>query len=142
MRVKEDGDILREQNESIESTDEQPLEYKSAFLLISNRFDAPKNMVTTYMKQERIEVFFRTAKQELALEKCHSEHEAYHHAHLELLFTAETLLNIALHELNKEKTSSEGYTHGEMVRGLFNTRCPLHVKYRKGKPCISIDCDI
>jgi hypothetical protein len=49
-------------------------------------------------KRWRIEVFFRAAKQELALEKCHSESEAHHHAHFELLFVAETLL--LLHDMN------------------------------------------
>jgi IS4 transposase len=59
--------------------------------------------VQTYVKRWRIEVFFRTAKQELAFEKCHSESEAHHHAHFELLFAAETLLAVALFELNKGK---------------------------------------
>ncbi|WP_026326605.1 hypothetical protein, partial [Paenibacillus ginsengihumi] len=55
---------------------------------------------------------------------------------------AETLLAVALFELNKEKTSAdEGYTHGEMVRGLFHTRCQVRVKNHKGIPRISIDCD-
>jgi hypothetical protein len=48
---------------------------------------------------------------------------AHHHAHFELLLVTETLLAVALWELNKEKTSDEGYTYGEMVRGLFHTRC-------------------
>lgn len=77
-------------------------------------------------------MFFRTAKQELAFEKCHSDSEAHHHAHFELLFAAETLLSVALFELNKEKTSDEGYTHGEMVRGLFHTRCQIRLKNHKG----------
>jgi hypothetical protein len=76
----------------------------------SNRYDVPNEVVQTYVKRWRIEVFFRTAKQELAFEKCHSESEAHHHAHFELLFAAETLLAVALFELNKEKTSDEGYT--------------------------------
>ncbi|GAC44329.1 glucose/sorbosone dehydrogenase, partial [Paenibacillus popilliae ATCC 14706] len=78
------------------------------------------------------QVFFRAVKQELAFEKCHSESEAHHHAHFELLFTAETMLAVALFELNKEKTSDdEGYTHGKMVRGLFHTRCQVRVKNHK-----------
>jgi hypothetical protein len=94
------------------------------------------------VKRWRIEVFFRTAKQELGFEKCHSESEAHHHAHFELLFTTETLLAIAQLELNKEKTSDdEGYTHGEMVHGLFHTRCQVRVKNHKGIQRISIDCD-
>jgi hypothetical protein len=93
------------------------------------------------VKRWRIEVFFRIAKQELAFEQCHSETEAHHHAHFELLFTAETLLAVALCELNKEKTSDEGYTHGEMVRGLFHTRCQVRMTNHKGQQRISIDCD-
>ncbi|WP_193556362.1 transposase [Paenibacillus ginsengarvi] len=114
---------------------------KGAYLLISNRHDVPKEVVQTYAKRWRIEVFFRAAKQELAFEKCHSEFETHHHAHFELLFVAETLLAVALFELNKEKTSDEGYTHGEMVRGLFHTRCQVHVKTHKGIQRISLDCD-
>ncbi|WP_027327828.1 transposase, partial [Helicobacter pylori] len=115
---------------------------KGAYLLISNRYDVPKDVVRTYAKRWRIEVFFRAAKQELAFEKCHSESEAHHHAHFELLFAAETLLAVALFELNKEKTSDdEGYTHGKMVRGLFHTRCQVRVKNHKGFQRISIDCD-
>ncbi|MBU8711154.1 transposase [Brevibacillus parabrevis] len=137
MRLKEDelpeSDSV--QAELVEAT------YKGAYLLISNRYDAPEAALQTYVKRWRIEVFFRAAKQELAFEKCHSESEAHHHAHFELLFTAETLLAVALFELNKEKTSDEGYTHGEMVRGLFHTRCQVRVKYRKGIQRISLDCD-
>jgi hypothetical protein len=85
--------------------------------------------VGTYVKRWRIEVFFRTAKQELSLEQCHSTSEAHQLAHLELLFATETLLAYALWQLNKEKTSDdEGYTHGKMVRGLFHTRCEIHIK--------------
>lgn len=136
MHLKEDD------SDAIESQEEAPATYKGAYLLISNRFDTPEEVLRTYVKRWRIEVFFRTAKQELAFEKCHSESEAHHHAHFELLFTAETLLSVALHELNKEKTSDdEGYTHGEMVRGLFHTRCQIHMLNHKGQQRISIDCD-
>ncbi|WP_019537633.1 transposase [Paenibacillus ginsengihumi] len=140
MRLKEDE--LTEPD-SIQAQQEEALAtYKGAYLLISNRHDVPEDVVRTYAKRWRIEVFFRTAKQELAFEKCHSESEAHHHAHFELLFAAETLLAVALFELNKEKTSAdEGYTHGEMVRGLFHTRCQVRVKNHKGIPRISIDCD-
>jgi SRSO17 transposase len=62
------------------------------------------------VKRWRIEIFFRTAKQELGFEKCHSESEAHHHAHFELLFVTETLLAVAQLELNKEKTSVEEAT--------------------------------
>jgi hypothetical protein len=138
MRLKED-----EQSDSLPTeAEDSPATYKGAYLIISNRYDAPKEALQTYVKRWRIEVFFRTAKQELAFEKCHSESEAHHHAHFELLFAAETLLAVALFELNKEKTSDdEGYTHGEMVRGLFHTRCQVRMKNHKGIKRIYIDCD-
>jgi len=139
MRLKEDE--LSEPGSSQLKEDEAPATYKGAYLLISNRCDAPEEALRTYTKRWRIEVFFRTAKQDLAFEKCHSESEAHHHAHFELLFTAETLLAVAHYELNKEKTSDEGYTHGEMVRGLFHTRCQVRVSNHKGRQRISIDCD-
>jgi hypothetical protein len=139
-RLKEDAAA---DSETATANDEVPATYRGAYLLISNRFDAPEEALRTYVKRWRIEVFFRTAKQELALEKCHSESEANHHAHVELLFTAETLLAVARFELNKEKTSDdEGYTHGEMVRGLFHTRCQVRVDNRKGHQRIYLDFDI
>lgn len=140
MRLKEDEQPGWDAVQAVHG--EEPATYKGAYLLISNRHDAPKDVVQTYAKRWRIEVFFRAAKQELAFEQCHSESEAHHHAHFELCFAAETLLAVALFELNKEKTSDdEGYTHGEMVRGLFHTRCQVRVKNHKGIQRISIDCD-
>ncbi|WP_254611158.1 transposase [Paenibacillus sp. JMULE4] len=140
MRLKEDEQP--DSNPVQTEEEESPATYRGAYLLISNRFDAPEQALQTYVKRWRIEVFFRAAKQELAFEKCHAQSEAHHHAHFELLFAAETLLAVALFELNKEKTSDEGYTHGEMVRGLFHTRCQVRVKNHKGIQRISIDCDI
>ncbi|WP_144028333.1 transposase [Paenibacillus ferrarius] len=130
MRLKDD-----EASSNIEQLDdESPATYKGACLIISNRHDAPKEALQTCVKRWRIEVLFRTAKQELAFEKCHSESEAHHHAHFELLFTAETLLAFALFEINKEKTSDDkGCTHGEMVRGLFHTRCQTRTKNHMGQ---------
>ncbi|WP_459213651.1 transposase [Paenibacillus alba] len=52
--------------------DENPVTYKGAYLLSSNRFNASEEALRTYVKRWRIEVFLRTAKQELAFEKCHS----------------------------------------------------------------------
>jgi hypothetical protein len=140
MRLKEDEESLKIDSVQIEE-DDSPATYRGAYLLISNRFDAPEEALQSYVKRWRIEVFFRTAKQELAFEKCHSDSEAHHHAHFELLFAAETLLSVALFELNKEKTSGEGYTHGEMVRGLFHTRCQIRLKNHKGIQRIYLDCD-
>jgi hypothetical protein len=58
---------------------------------------------------------------------CHSITENPHHAHW---------------HLNKEKTSAEeGYTHGEMVRGLSHTRCQIRSKNQNGHQTISLDID-
>jgi hypothetical protein len=141
-RLKEDETPASDTAAGDPDENEHPATYKGAYLLISNRHDAPKEVLRTYTKRWRIEVFFRAAKQELSFEKCHSESEAHHHAHFELLFAAETLLAVALWELNKEKTSDdEGCTHGEMVRGLFHTRCQVRVKNQKGIQRISLDID-
>jgi hypothetical protein len=140
-RLKEDEESTEARENDNE--DETPATYKGAYLLISNRHDIPLKAVGTYVKRWRIEVFFRTAKQELALEQCHSTSETHQHGHLELLFATETLLAYALWQLNKEKTSDEeGYTHGEMVRGLFHTRCQVRTKYHMGIQRIYVDFDI
>lgn len=139
MRLKEDEHPESDSGQAEQGED--PATYKGAYLLISNRYDVPKEVVQSNGKRWRIEVFFRAAKQELVFEKCHSESEAHHHAHFELLFTVETLLAVALFELNKETTSDdEGYTHGKMVRCLFHTRCQVRVKTHKSIQRISIDC--
>jgi len=93
--------------------------YKDAFLLISNRSDAPVEVAKVYTKRWRIEVFYRTTKQELGLTNCHSRCENAHLAHIELLFLAETLLCFAKWECNKEG-AVEALSHREMVRYLFN----------------------
>lgn len=139
IRLKEDEQLDSDPTQP--EGEESPATYRGAYLLISNRSDAPEEVLQTYVKRWRIEVFFRAAKQELAFEKCHSESEAHHHAHFELLFAAETLLAVSLFELNKGKTSAEGYTHGEMVRGLFHTRCQVRLNNHKGIQRISVDCD-
>ena len=89
--------------------------------------------IRIYVKRWRIEVFFRAAKQELGMNNCHSTTENHHHAHLELLFVAETLVSYAQWQANQEKTSDEeGFTHGEMVHSLFHTRCEIQLKTKKG----------
>jgi hypothetical protein len=103
--------ILQEEDESAT--------YRDAYLLISNRYDAPEEVAAAYVKRWRIEVFYRTVKQELGLTNCHSQSEASHFAHIELLFTAETLLCYARWECNKEG-AEEALSHCEMVRYLFN----------------------
>jgi len=138
MRLNED----EEQPDVTETDPEAVALYRGAYLIISNRADAPKDALMAYVKRWRIEVFFRTAKQELSMQQCHSTTEIHHHAHLELLLAAETLLSYALWQQNKEKTSDdEGYTHGEMVRGLFHTRCQVRVNNQKGVQRIFIDFD-
>lgn len=103
--------ILKEEDESAT--------FRDAYLLISNRYDAPEEVAAVYIKRWRIEVFYRTVKQELGLTNCHSQSEASHFAHMELLFTAETLPCYAKWECNKEG-AEEALSHCEMVRYLFN----------------------
>lgn len=135
LKEDEDGGALLEESE------ESPAEYRGAYLIISNRQDIPERALEVYGKRWRIEVFFRMAKQDLAFGKCHSTSEAHQHAHMELLFTTETLLAYALWQVNKEKTSGESCTHGEMVRGLFKTRCQVHTRNHKGSQRIYVDFD-
>ncbi|EXX89846.1 transposase, partial [Paenibacillus darwinianus] len=138
MRLKEDEEP---EAAELEDTDEdKPATYRGAYVLISNRADAADEVLHVYAKRWRIEVFFRRAKQNLGLAKCHSTTEEHHHAHLELLFAADTLLGFAHWEMNKEKTSDgDGCTHGEMVRCLFHTRCQIRSKTRSGTQTISLD---
>lgn len=136
---------LKEEEESsvhMEENEESPATYKGAYLIISNRHDVPQKALEVYGKRWRIEVFFRMAKQDLAFGKCHSTSEAHQHAHMELVLATETLLAYALWQVNKEKTSNESCTHGEMVRGLFKTRCQVHSRNHKGTKRIYVDFDI
>ena len=136
-RLKED----EESDALAEDSEDNPATYKGAYLIISNRHDMPEKSLEVYSKRWRIEVFFRMAKQELAFGKCHSTSEAHQHAHMELVFATETLLAYALWQVNKEKTSNESCTHGEMVRGLFKTRCQVRTRNHKGSKRIYIDFD-
>ncbi len=141
MRLKEDEEPQIE-NVVEEDINEQAAEYRGAYLIISNRYDLPYEVLAVYMKRWRIEVFYRAAKQELGLSDCHSTTEIHHHAHLELLFATETLLNYAQWYENKGKTSDEeGFTHGEMVNSLFHTRCEVQLKIRKGIQQVHIQFD-
>jgi len=81
---------------------EVPATFKDAYLLISNRFDAPDDVARIYTKRWRIEVFYRAVKQNLGLTSCYAQSESAHFAHVELLFTAKTLLCYAAWECNKE----------------------------------------
>ena len=73
--------------------DEKAAHFKGAYLLISNRYDAPEQVVIAYAKRWKIEVFYRNAKQELGLTSCHAQSKAAHEAHIEMLFMAETILS-------------------------------------------------
>lgn len=141
MRLKEDIEVIG--NDITMKDKEDAAIYRGAYLIISNRFDIPYEALNTYVKRWCIEVFFRTAKQELGLTNCHSTSEAHHHAHIELLFTAETLLSYAKWELNgNEKGIEEGFTHGEMVRNFFNAQYTIVEKTTGGLKTIQIYFDI
>jgi hypothetical protein len=145
IRLKEDEKEYEEKIISDDPTTEQPVKYRGAYLIISNRFDVPKEALSVYIKRWRIEVFFRAAKQELGMNNCHSTTEIHHHAHLELLFAAETLVSYAQWQANQEKTSDEeGFTHGEMVHSLFHTRCEIQLKTQKGiqQVCVNFDTPV
>lgn len=71
---------------------------------------------------------------------CHSTNENNHIAHFELLFAAETLLSYALWEQN-QKGTEDGFTHGEIVRILFNARCEIVFVKHKVKRSIQIHFD-
>jgi hypothetical protein len=134
---------LKEDEEAVceidKDDDDDTATYKGAYLIVSNRYDAPREALVVYGKRWRFEVFFRTAKQELGFEKCRSTSEAHQHAHMELLFATETLLSYALWQVNKEKMSDESSTHGEMVQSLFHTRCEVQSRNHKGIERIYID---
>jgi len=93
--------------------------FRDAYLIISNRVDAPEEAAYAYVKRWRIEVFYRAVKQDLGLTSCYAQSEAAHFAHVELLFTAKTLLCYAFWELNKEG-AEQAPTLSEMVRYFFN----------------------
>jgi len=98
--------------------------FRDAYLLISNRVDAPEEAADAYAKRWRIEVFYRTVKQDLGLTSCYAQSESAHFAHVELLFTAKTLLCYSLWELNKEG-AEQAPTLSEMVRCFFNASCRI-----------------
>jgi hypothetical protein len=116
VRLHEDSEKIEDK---LDNNNDDVAIYRGAYLLISNRVDAPKEVLDAYIKRWCIEVFFRTAKQELGLNCCHSTSQSHHYAHIELLFTAETLLAYARWELNNDGVE-EDFTHGQMVRYFFN----------------------
>jgi len=98
--------------------------YRGVFLLISNRLDAPDQVVESYAKRWRIEVFFRNAKQELGLANCQARNENAHFAHVEMLFFAETLISYSRWLIIEEGAESVP-SHREMIRSVFNALCRI-----------------
>lgn len=121
IRLPEDIETTKATLDTAEP-DEKAARYKGAYLLLSNRYDAPDQAIDAYAKRWKIEIFYRNAKQELGLTACHAQTKEAHEGHIEMIFTAETLLNYAHWQLNAEK--SEGaeilVTHGQMVREIIN----------------------
>jgi len=62
---------------------------------------------------------YRTAKQDFGLNSCTARSETAHFAHIELLFTAITLVSFALWEGNREGVESAP-TLSEIARSFFN----------------------
>lgn len=117
IRLPEDMDAERIAID-IADPDEKAAHFKGAYLLISNRVDAPEQAVIAYAKRWKIEVFYRNAKQELGLTACHSQTKTAHEAHIEMIFIAETLLNYINWEINKDGAIT--LTHGEVIREIIN----------------------
>lgn len=113
------------QDQALLPEEEEPATYRDSYLLISNRGDAPKAVAEAYARRWRIEVFYRSAKQDLGLTSFYAQSETAHFAHVELLFTAKTLLCYALWELVNEEGAAKAPTISEMVRYFFNASCRI-----------------
>lgn len=70
-------------------------------------------------------MFYRSAKQDLGLTSFYAQSETAHFAHVELLFTAKTLLCYALWEMLNEEGADKAPTLSEMVRCFFNASCRI-----------------
>ena len=118
--------------------DPETAESKETFvLLVSNRMDATaQKIVQVYKKRCNIEVFFRNAKQELGLNDCHSTDENHIHAHLSLLFVAESLIRLAQWQCNEKTGTEEEVTHGQVVELLFHTRCEVRAQKQGHHPSL------
>ncbi|MCY0893376.1 MAG: transposase [Acidibacillus sp.] len=141
---QEDNKATAERTPSVNPNESEPdyvtAEYKRAYLLLSNRYDAPSEVMGAWLKRWRIEVLFRTAKQELGMLNCHSPNENHIHAHITLLFTAETLVRYILWE---QKTAGiEDCIHGQVIRNLLCIRCRTRQATRRNEQdSIAIDLD-
>jgi len=71
-----------------------------------------------------IEVFYRTVKQNLSLTSYYAQPETAHFAHVELLFTAKTLLCYANWEFSKEG-AEQAPSLCEVIRYFFNAGCRI-----------------
>ncbi len=135
-----DPNELVNPNEPVD-TDEVAAEYEGAYLLISNRHDSSSEVMGAWLKRWRIEILFRTAKQELGMLNCHSTSENHIHAHLTLLLTAETLIRYLLWQQRKT-AGEEDCTHGQVIRNLLCIRCRTRQAARTNEPdSIVIDLD-
>lgn len=103
---------------------ESPATFKDVYLLISNRADSPEKAAQAYVKRWKIEVFYRTTKQNLGLTACYAQSEAAHLAHVELLFTAMTLLCYASWPGNKEG-ADQAPPLCQVMRYFFNAGCRI-----------------
>lgn len=104
---------------------ELPATFKNAYLLISNRVDRPNDATNAYAKRWRIEVFYRMAKQNLGLTSCYAQSETAHFAHVEMVFTANTLLCYATWHCNEEGVE-QALSPCEVVGYFFNAGCRIH----------------
>ncbi|QQE79706.1 transposase [Alicyclobacillus sp. SO9] len=130
---------LKNPNAPVETND-IAVEYKGEYLLISNRYDAPSEVMGAWLKRWRIEVLFRTAKQELGMLNCHSPNENHIHAHLTLLLTAETLVRYIAWE--QKTAGEEDCTHGQVIRNLLCIRCRTRQAARRNEQdSITLDLD-
>jgi hypothetical protein len=122
--------------------EEEAADYRGAYLLISNRYDVPQEVLAAWLRRWNIEILFRNAKQELGMLNCHSPNENHIHAHLTLLLTAETLIRY-LQWAQRKTAGEEDCTHGQVIRNLLCIRCRTLVKGRRnGNPSIFLDLDI
>ena len=116
---------------------ELPAIFKNAYLLISNRVDRPNDVAITYIKRWRIEVFYRTAKQNFGLTSCFAQSETAHLAHVELVFTASSLVCFATWQCKLEG-AEQALPLCEVVEYFFNAGCRIHC----GKQQIQVYFDI
>src|SRR5690554_2416298 len=67
----------------------------------NNLVATPEEIVSVYKQRWSVETLFRNGKQELGLNDCHSTDENHIHAHLSLLFVAESLIRFAQWDMNE-----------------------------------------